>query len=164
MSVVWERLQRRPLSVNDESKLWSEGVLRTNTPQGLLNCVFFYNGENFCLRGGQEHRDLKLSQLHRNEVTIEGRLLVRYTYTEHGSKNRQKGLKQLHLENKVVHQYETPECGERCHVSLLDKYISKLSPEALDADVFYLRPLAKPADASKPWYSRQPLGRIHLHL
>lgn len=58
----------------------------------------------------------------------------------------------------MVHQYETPECGERCYVALLDKYIAKLPPEAFDADVFYLRP----ADSLKQWYSRQPLGRNTL--
>lgn len=147
------------LTSHDEAKLWEAGVLDTNTPQGLLNCVFFYNGNNFYLRGGQEHRDLKLSQLCRQVVSIEGEARVCYTYTEHGSKNRQKSLKQLRLDNKVVHQYETPDSGERCHVSILDKYMSKIPPGAFTADVFYLRPLSKPPGPSKLWYSLQPLGR-----
>ena len=46
------------LTREDEEKLWQSGVLNPNTPQGLLNCVFFLNGINFCLCGGQEHRDL----------------------------------------------------------------------------------------------------------
>ena len=97
------------------------------TPQGLLNCVFFVNGKNFFLRGGVEHRELKLSQLRREVVTVNGEATVRYTYTEYGSKNRSGGLKQLSQKNKVVHQYESAN-AERCPVHLLDKYISKLPP------------------------------------
>ena len=42
----------QPITTNDEDKLWEEGVLATDTPTDLLNCVFFYNGKNLCLRGG----------------------------------------------------------------------------------------------------------------
>ena len=51
------------LTDKDEEKLWKNGALDPDTAQGLLNCVFFLNGKNFCLRGGAEHRDLKISQL-----------------------------------------------------------------------------------------------------
>ena len=51
------------LTREDEETLWPSGVLIPDTPQGLLKCAFFLNGRNFCLRGGVEHRDLKLSQL-----------------------------------------------------------------------------------------------------
>jgi len=35
------------------------GRLVSRTPKGLLRAVFFYNGKNFTLRGGQEHRNLQ---------------------------------------------------------------------------------------------------------
>ena len=35
------------------------------SPKALLRAVFFYNGKNFCLRGGTEHRGLNLSQFTR---------------------------------------------------------------------------------------------------
>ena len=71
-------------------------------PQGLLNCVFFLNGKNFCLRRGAEHRDLKISQLKRSVVKLTGKHAVRYTYTEHVSKNRAGGLKQIKQANKTA--------------------------------------------------------------
>ena len=43
------------LTPADEEKLWQTGVLSVETPKGLLNAVFFYNGKNFMLRGGAEH-------------------------------------------------------------------------------------------------------------
>ena len=50
------------LSTDDEQKLWDANVLNLETPLGLLRAVFFYKGKNFCLRGGAEQRNLKLSQ------------------------------------------------------------------------------------------------------
>ena len=40
------------ISKDDEAILWDSNVLDITTPAGLLNCVFFYNGKNLCLRGG----------------------------------------------------------------------------------------------------------------
>jgi hypothetical protein len=68
---------------DDEDILWRSGVLDTDTPQGLLNCVFFLNGKNFCLRGGIEHCNLSPSQLKREYVEVGRKKLVRYTYTEY---------------------------------------------------------------------------------
>ena len=42
-----------------------------------------------------------------------------------------------------MHQYQDFEAGERCHVTVLDKYLSKLPPNARDKDIFYLRPIAR---------------------
>lgn len=97
----------QPLSPSNESTLWSEDVLRTDT---------------------QCPRSVELQNT--------------------GQKTGK----------KVVHQYETPECSERCQVALLNKYIAKFPPEAFDDDVFCLQPLTKPTNSLKLWYSRQPLG------
>ena len=51
---------------------------------------------------------------------MKGRMMVRYVYTECGSKNRSGGQKQVHMDNKVVHQYENLSVGSRCHAEILD--------------------------------------------
>ena len=51
------------LTDNDEDSLWTAGILDPHTAEGLLNCVFFLNGKNFCLRGGLEHWNLSPTQL-----------------------------------------------------------------------------------------------------
>ena len=148
------------LTDGDIDRLWACGVLNMHTPQGLLNAVFFYNGMNFLLRGGGEHRALKFSQLSRN-VSPEGR--VRYTYTENASKNRSGGVAQLDLSHKVVHQFAHPELGERCHVFILDKYFAKIPDSAKVNDIFYVRPLNKaPKSDNTPWFSSVPVGKNHL--
>ena len=62
---------------------------------------------------------MKLSQLKGEVVSLQGSMKVCYTYTEHGTKNRSGGLKQLKMENRTVWQYES-ENANRCYVLLLD--------------------------------------------
>ena len=157
-----ETKQTPVLSPDDEAKLW-ETIIDINSPKGLLRAVFFCNGKNFCLRGGQEQRDLKLSQLTRETKLVDGKALGCYVYCENGSKNRPGNFASLNLENKVVHQFENVKNPEKCHVRILDKYLSLIPQEAYKSDVFYLTPLAsKPADPSKPWFTTTPIGRNKL--
>ena len=111
------------LSKSDEDTLWDKGVLDLNTPKGLLRAVFFYNGKNFCLRGGQEQRNLRLSQLKRDTSLIDGIVVSSYVYQEFGSKNRQGGFGSLNLQNKIVRQYQSSSNPDRCHVGIFDEYL-----------------------------------------
>ena len=123
------------ISKEEEDTLWQSGVLNVESPIGLLHVVFLYCGKCFCLRGGQEHRNLSLSQLERLYNPD------RYIYRENSSKNRQGGLKQLRTEHKVVTIVANEVVGDRCPVFLLDRYISKLPTAAKEKDLFYCRAL-----------------------
>ena len=143
------------ISGEEEDKLWTSKVLDIATPRGLLNAVFYTIGKSFCLRGGQEHRSLKISQLKRMED--------HYVYYENVSKNCNGSFRKLHVKSKVVPLYSVPEAGERCPVKILDKYISRLPQDALLEDIFYLRPLEKfSEEGNKPWYTCVPLGKNTL--
>ena len=96
------------ISKKDESQLWDTNVLNLSVPKGLLRAVCYYNGKNFCLRGGVEHRNLKLSQFKRCSD--------HYLYTENVSKNYQGGLAELRIENKIVPIYSTSK--DHCHVQI----------------------------------------------
>ena len=112
----------------------------------------------FSLRGGAEHRSLKLSQLRRLNNPD------RYVYHENVSKNRNGSFKQLHVPSKVVPVYASDEAGEHCPVTILDNYLSKLPKEAIDKDLFYVHPLSViPTNPNVPWYSAVPIGRDTLH-
>ena len=78
------------------------GVLGTDSPRALLNAVFFYNGRKFFLRGGEEHRFLRLSQFQRYSNPD------RYEYTESGSKKNSGGLEDIQAQrrNKIVPIYK----------------------------------------------------------
>ena len=131
------------VSKDEERQLWDAGVMGTSDPKSLLRAVFYFNGKNFCLRGGQEHRCLKLSQFCRLTVPCN-----HYVYTENAFKNRPGGLAQLRLENKTVPIYANLDAGERCHVSLRDKYISKLPAETVKSDFFLCPPTCQSTNRS----------------
>ncbi|XP_011406250.1 PREDICTED: glutamine-rich protein 1-like [Amphimedon queenslandica] len=150
-----------PLSKDDENSLWESKVLCLSTPNGLLNCVFIYNGKNLCLRGGDEHCQLKFSQLRREVLTVDGVSKSLYIYTEHGSKNRSGGFGELHVQNKVVRHFEVPEAGDRSYVKILDLYLSKVPKEAIEKDNFYVRPVTVVGEG-KPWFSSVPVGKNKL--
>ena len=44
-----------------------------------MSCLF-YNGKNFCLRGSQGQRNLRLSQLKRDTSLIDGIEVISYVY------------------------------------------------------------------------------------
>ena len=148
------------ITKEEENKLWTGGILGlTLSPKALLRTIFFYNGKNFCLRGGAEHRGLKLSQFTRCSEPEDD-----YIYTENSSKNRQGGIAQLRIENKVVPIFSNATAGDRCQVQIMDTYISKLPKEVKENDFFYARPLpAIPTDIEKPWFAAVPVGKNTLN-
>ena len=142
------------ITIEEEQVLWDKKILNPDTPRGLFRAVFYYNGKNFVLRGGQEHRDLMLSQVVRMKDP------ERYEYIENSSKNRAGGMAQLRLSHKKVPIYANPIVGERCHVFLLDKYFSKLPKCSKEKGFFYWKPLATlPGDPTAPWFGVTPVGR-----
>ena len=63
-------------------------------------------------------------------------------------------FKHLHVPNKVVPLFRSPEPGEHCPVHILDTYYSKLPKEAFANDNFFFRPLEEvPTDSASPWYT-----------
>ena len=106
-----ETKEAQPFTKAEEESLWESGV--TNA-KGLLRAFFFPKRKDFLFTRGEEHQQLKLSQL--KTFTY----LLRYVYTENLSKNRSGGLAQMRVKNKVVLIVAVPEAGTRCHVYVLD--------------------------------------------
>ena len=156
--------QAEVISLHEEKQLWATEALTYNTPQGLLNAVFYYNGINFCLRGGDEHRNLHESQLHFGSDSASREQVEYVDYVEHGSKNRPGGTKQLNLDNKTVRQYAQPASGEQCHIYLLKLYFSKLppTPDGQPRKAFYYKPLTKCTYTDVTWFSSVPIGHNTL--
>lgn len=143
------------ISLEHEELLWSSGVLGVDTPLSLLRAAFYMVGLHFCLRGGQEHRNLRVEQLTRfpsDGSYCEG---AYYQYVENGSKNHQGRFAEVGQENKVVRCYAQLD-SSRCPVLILDRYLSKLPP---NPPAFYMQWLVKtPIDSSRPWYKSTPVG------
>ena len=86
----------------------------------VLKCIRLCSTSflHFCLRGGQEQRDLSFKQFAcipkdtgvYNEDTY-------FEYTEFISKNNQHGFKDIHAENKTVKAYAVVESQVPCEDS-----------------------------------------------
>ena len=139
----------------EEDALWKSNVLNDGTPLGLQRAVFIYVGKCFCLRGGVEQRNLKLSQIVRSSEPD------CYTYVENGSKNNNgTNPKQA---NKIVPVYALTELRPRCLVYLLDKYFERLPPRAFELYIFYLRP-KKTFEPDGVWYDCVHVGKEKLRM
>ena len=139
-------------------KLWESGVMSQSTPRSLQNAAFYTVGKMFSLRGGAEHRSLKPSQMKRMKNPD------RYIYYENVSKTRNGSFKKLYVPTKVVPVYACPEAEEKCPVSILDMYLSKLPKDAFEKALFCVRPLSVvPTNSDDPWYTAVPTGRDTLH-
>ena len=126
----------------EENALWDLKVISYHAPVALQRAVFFYVGKVFCLRGGQQQRDLKISQF------VCSTDPDCYMYVENGLKNRS-GVNAKET-NKVVLVYASPSTHPCCLDYLLDLYLSKLPAGSKERDL-YLRPAAKvPADPIAP--------------
>ena len=99
------------------------------------------------LRGGREHKMLKLSQftIHSEES---GEFVV---YKENGSKNRSGTYKEKADSNKIVKHYADSTLGDKCYVYILKLYFSKLSPTLFEdsSAVFYITGLMKYLNMSR---------------
>ena len=121
----------------DVELLWEKQIMSFENPRQLQNCVFFYVGLHFSLRGGQEQRDLKVDQLKCFPAEIvKYDEQTYYEYVEFIAKNNQHRFKDIRGKNKSVKAFAVPG-SKKCPVKILDYYLSKLpaNPKA-----FYLRP------------------------
>ena len=57
--------QAEPLTIDDEKLLWEKGLLGSGSPHDTM---VFMCGVYFALRSGQEHRDLRFSQIKLKEI------------------------------------------------------------------------------------------------
>ena len=143
------------LTIEDEDKLWEEGLLGATTPHTLLDTMVYMCGLYFALRSGKEHRDLQYSQIKLVESDRSSHII----YTENVSKNNTGGLQHRKHEPKVVTHYANLDNPSRCFVKLYKEYIEHC-PSERKSNSFYLTPLKKPKGSI--WYSVMPVGHNTL--
>lgn len=142
-----------PFSKHEEKLLFDSEVISVKSPEALLKGIFYFNCKGCCLRGGEEHRGLRISQFKK--------VGTGYIYTENSSKNRPGGFSQLNTPNKSVTIMHSK--SPTSHWYYLEEYLKRLPEEAIKSDVFYLRPLInfKLSEGSS-WFSCVPIGRNRL--
>lgn len=148
------------ISVDDENKMWQDGILGDANPKQLVETLLFQIGMHFALRAGSEHRNLRVGERSQFAIKYDKEADLEFLeYCEDTSKSNQGGLKHRKISKKVVRAYENKTCPERCIVRLYRKYLEH-RPVDREIDDFYLRPLANPS--TDVWYAAQPMGKNKL--
>lgn len=159
--IVAPRIQAQAITIEQENKLWSEGVLGDSNPKQLSDTILYMFGLHFALRAGVEHHNLHVGPNSQITVKFDNQLKKEYLeYTEDCSKNQQGGIDQRKIQCKVVRAYENSENHARCIVRLYQKYISLHPKGDKCPDAMYLHALAVPKEDC--WYTMQPIGRHKL--
>ena len=70
--------QAEPITEDEESLLWSNGLLGVHSAKSLLNTVYYYNCKVFGLRSYDEHRYLRRTQ-YQKKVDEQGRVYLEYS-------------------------------------------------------------------------------------
>ena len=135
------------ITAEEEEQLWASDVLGLTSPVSLLNAVFFLTGKIIGIRGGHEHRQLKLSQFQ----VLEDRVV----FTQQDATDTRK--------NKSLVHHANPSAGHRCYVNVMRTYVSRLPESTRQGDSFYYRPkVMLPSNPEEPWFADQPIGRNRL--
>ena len=149
-----QKRQAQIITPEEEELLWETKTLGIESPEKLLDTLFYLIGLNFALRGGEEHRQLRggpNSQLRLLDVDT-------LQYTQDVSKSNQGGLKHKEIAPKQVLAYSIKDKPERCVVAVFKLYMSHCPVP--HPGPFYLRPLVNPK--GKVWYAKAPIGRHKL--
>ena len=129
-------------------------TLDVESPQKLLDTLFYLVGLNFALRGGEEHPQLhggpNLQLWLLDEDTLQ--------YTHNVTKSNQGSLKHKEIALKQVLAYTIKDKPERCVVAVYTLYMSHCTIP--HPGPFYLRPLVNPK--GKMWYAKHLLAAINF--
>ena len=124
----------RPLTKDEENKLWEDGKLGTNNPVTLLNTIWWMNATQFGMRSREEHRNLcwgDVKKVTDGETTY-------LEYSERQTKTRT-GSDPRDIRLFKPKAYANSDCPERCPVKLYELYASQ-RPQNYSSpdDPFYL--------------------------
>ena len=115
-----------------EDVFWKENKFRCNTPEALVNTMWWLLTQHFGLRGRQEHRKMKMDdfQLCKDDNGVEF-----VQYTEGQTKTRQGGL---HTKTRDFQPRMFAVGGERCPVALFKQFVSRRPQNMKTTGAFYL--------------------------
>lgn len=153
------REKAQSIEVDDEEKMWTEGVLGDSNPKQLVDTLLYSFGVHFALRAVKEHKSLRVGPRSQFALKFDRQLGLEYLeYTEDSSKNNQGGLRHRRVQKKISRAYANKVNPDRCLIRLYRKYMSLRPKDDRCPQDFYLWPLANPRKDC--WYMVQAMG-IH---
>ncbi|XP_029643456.1 uncharacterized protein LOC115217879 [Octopus sinensis] len=148
-------LPRRAESLSDDdiNKLWECDQLFPNTPESILNTLWWNNTVHFGIRSVKPHNGMRWGDVSLH-VDNEGKEFLQFR--ERQSKTYQ-GDNLDHARNIYPKAWATND--ERCPVNLYKRFADLRPSDYSSPDSpFYLATNCKDASHSHPWFKRQPVG------
>ena len=148
----------RSLSKEEEEVLWVAGKLGNNSPESLVNTIWWILTQYFGLRGRQEHRSMKVDDFALRKDD-DGQEYVEFA--EGLTKTRGDGLSKKSRDFSPK-MFATG--GERCPVSLFKEYLLRRPQQMKTTGPFYLS--VNYNAKNEIWYKARPMGinRIQRRL
>ncbi|XP_053400041.1 zinc finger MYM-type protein 2-like [Mercenaria mercenaria] len=157
LGICLYKKQAKPITTEQEDKLWQSKLLGDETPRMLLNTMFWIIRIYFGLRGGQEHSNLALNNF-KIGCDTDGRRFLQYTETMPKTNSR---LKYRRVNPHCAKAYELIENPARCPVAIFQKYTSKLHPSS-NPKKFYYNPIIN-GGLRGPWFTLVAVGHRQLN-
>ena len=150
----------KPISLDEEEKLWTMGILGEDTPTKLVYTLLYLLDIHFGLHAAEEHKSLRMHDQLNVHYDTEVGLKYLY-YEENTSKCNQGGNSTRGNNAKNSRAYENVINSDRCLLRLYEKYIS-LCPLHMPkcSNYFYLCLLSVPN--ANVWFSCKATGRNAL--
>ena len=140
----------RGLSEEEEEVLWEANKLGKNSPESLVNTIWWILTQYFGLRGRQEHHSMKVDDFAVRKDD-DGQEYVEFA--EGMTKTRGGGLSKKSRDFSPK-MFATG--GERCPVSLMKEYLSRRPQQMKTPGPFYLSVNYNAKD--EIWFKAQPMG------
>ena len=136
--------------------LWKTAVPGPRDPSTLINALLWKHGMLFALRGGEELRKARRSNVAFEE---ESESKVQVIYTQLLEKNHQGGLNDNNPPKFIRHSEDPSEPNS--FYRLFNRYLSKLPPACdLSNSLWFATNMAGYQKGSRYWYKDQAMG-IH---
>ena len=124
LGFVRKNEQAEPITQEEEDLMWRNGVLGEDNPEQLLHTIMFLFGVHFSLRGGEEHKNLKISDI---QVLVDSETKTKYLqYMCAKQKNNQGGIAERKQKPKVIKVFANHANYQRCVIRLFSTGMSGL--------------------------------------
>jgi hypothetical protein len=140
----------RGLSEEEEEVLWEANKLGKNSPESLVNTIWWILTQYFGLRGRQEHHSMKVDDFAVRKDDDDQEYVE---FAEGMTKTRGGGLSKKSRDFSPK-MFATG--GERCPVSLMKEYLSRRPQQMKTPGPFYLSVNYNAKD--EIWFKAQPMG------
>ncbi len=146
------------ISVTDEEKMWSDGVLGDSNLDQLRNTLMYLLGINLALRGGEEHRRLRCpGHDPQIQVCVDTKGVKFLLYKEDfQSKTNQGGLRSRVCKPKELKVYGSTD-ETRSIVCIYEKYMNLL-PQNSTHSALYKYSASKRQMSPNQWFADKPVG------